>query len=81
MKIIVHLIMKHISIYTTHITNNSINYFSNVTELTFGRQYCDALNDLTAIAFNRIFLVSQLTKLTIQCRFFPFQQLILRYTQ
>ena len=55
--------------------NNSINYFPNVIELTFG-QYYDALHHLTAIAFNYIFPLSQLTKPTIECRFLPFKQLM-----
>ncbi|CAF0918835.1 unnamed protein product [Rotaria sordida] len=63
--------INHIRICGTQSKNSVINYFPNVTELTF-----DLSNDSITIDLNRIFPLSKLTKLVIECYQFPFKRLI-----
>ncbi|CAF3754774.1 unnamed protein product [Rotaria sordida] len=63
--------INHVRIYGTQSKNSIINYFPNVTELTF-----DLSNDSITIDLNRIFPLSKLTKLVIECYQFPFKRLI-----
>ncbi|CAF3801350.1 unnamed protein product, partial [Rotaria sp. Silwood1] len=63
--------INHVRVCGTQSKNSIINYFPNVTELTF-----DLSNDLITINLNRIFPLSKLTKLVIECYQFPFKQLI-----
>ncbi|CAF1484379.1 unnamed protein product [Rotaria sordida] len=66
---------KHVYIGNKKTANNCIKYFPNATQLTI-KYYFNISDDSNSIIFNRIIPVKQITKLTIDCYYFSFQQLI-----
>ncbi|CAF4002066.1 unnamed protein product, partial [Rotaria sp. Silwood1] len=67
--------VKHINICGKRAVNNSVIYFSNVTELTvknYGKIYYGSM----LIALHQILPLKQLKKLIIDCNDFPVQKVI-----
>lgn len=73
--------VKHVLIDSKRVTNNSVNYFPNTTELTLTNTYA-AFEDSLPQTLNCIVPLKNLTKLIIQCYYFPLEQIInlIRYT-
>jgi len=57
------------------VTNNYVNYFLNVTELTI-KHYFKTLDDSISTTLNRIIPLKQLNKLAIECYDFPVEQIV-----
>jgi hypothetical protein len=67
--------VKHIYICNKQATNNCVNYFSNVTELTI-KNYFKTPDDFISITLNRIIPLKQLNKLVIECYEVPVEQIV-----
>ncbi|CAF1233529.1 unnamed protein product [Rotaria sp. Silwood1] len=65
----------HICIHSTNMIKKSIDNFPNATKLTFCETF-EVSRDLIAMDLNRFLPLQQLTKLTIECHHFSFEQLI-----
>ncbi|CAF4720227.1 unnamed protein product [Rotaria sp. Silwood1] len=61
--------------YSTNMIKKSIDNFPNATKLTFCETF-EVSRDLIAMDLNRFLPLQQLTKLTIECHHFSFEQLI-----
>ncbi|CAF4160252.1 unnamed protein product [Rotaria sordida] len=65
----------HICIHSTNMIKKSIDNFPNATKLTFCETF-EVPRDSIVIDLNRFLPLKQLTKLTIKCHRFSFEQLI-----
>ncbi|CAF1584378.1 unnamed protein product [Rotaria sp. Silwood1] len=65
----------HICIHSTNMIKKSIDHFPNATKLTFCKTF-EVPRDLIIIDLIRLLPLKQLTKLTIECHYFSFEQLI-----
>ncbi|CAF3739137.1 unnamed protein product [Rotaria sp. Silwood1] len=61
--------------YSTNMIKKSIDNFPNATKLTFCKTF-EVSRDLIVMDLNRFLPLQQLTKLTIECHHFSFEQLI-----
>ncbi|CAF3324483.1 unnamed protein product [Rotaria socialis] len=65
----------HICIHSKNMIKKSIDNFPNATKLTFCETF-EVPRDSITIDFNRLLKLKKLTKLTIECHHFSFEQLI-----
>ena len=67
--------VNHVHVCKLEALNNCVNYFPNVTDLTFDDNF-DAPRHSLGPTFNRILPLLQVTKLAIQSYDFKFEKLI-----
>jgi len=67
--------VKHVQICSKRVTNNFVHYFPNATELTI-KEDLKTFDLSISLTLTRIVPLKQLTKLMIDCYYFPFEELI-----